>query len=136
MKNIASGHVLVHVPFVSGLFMFGRGLCSQYRTVKKNRWWKVFDFVFLSFTGFSTAKGDLVRSILYPKPVDFKFNRDTYLFVGVLGGIAALGFIYTVVLMVRLHYNLIPMNTLTFHQTYPALALCGLFDAFIITLYP
>ncbi|XP_064599544.1 polyamine-transporting ATPase 13A3-like isoform X2 [Liolophura sinensis] len=52
-------------------------------------------------TGFSTAKGDLVRSILYPKPVDFKFNRDTYLFIGVLAGISALGFIYTVVLMVR-----------------------------------
>ncbi|WAR15529.1 AT133-like protein [Mya arenaria] len=32
-------------------------------------------------TGFSTAKGELVRSILYPKPVDFRFNRDTYKFV-------------------------------------------------------
>ncbi|XP_060580434.1 polyamine-transporting ATPase 13A3-like [Ruditapes philippinarum] len=50
-------------------------------------------------TGFSTAKGGLVRSILYPKPVDFKFNRDTYKFVGILAGIALMGFIYTVVLM-------------------------------------
>ena len=26
-------------------------------------------------TGFNTAKGELVKSILFPKPVDFKFNR-------------------------------------------------------------
>ncbi|XP_061189779.1 polyamine-transporting ATPase 13A3-like [Saccostrea echinata] len=52
-------------------------------------------------TGFSTAKGELVRSILYPKPVDFKFNRDTYIFVAILAGIAGIGFIYTVVLMVQ-----------------------------------
>ena len=28
-------------------------------------------------TGFQTAKGDLVRSILYPKPMGFKFYRDS-----------------------------------------------------------
>lgn len=37
---------------------------------------------------------------MYPKPVDFKFNRDTYIFVGILAAIAGVGFIYTVVLMV------------------------------------
>ncbi|KAL5013798.1 hypothetical protein ScPMuIL_008068 [Solemya velum] len=52
-------------------------------------------------TGFATAKGQLVRSILYPKPVDFKFNRDTYIFVGVLAGISLAGFIFTVVLMIE-----------------------------------
>lgn len=52
-------------------------------------------------TGFTTAKGELVRSILYPKPVDFKFNRDTYIFVGALACIAGIGFIYTIVLMVQ-----------------------------------
>ncbi|XP_045161334.2 polyamine-transporting ATPase 13A3-like isoform X2 [Mercenaria mercenaria] len=52
-------------------------------------------------TGFSTAKGELVRSILYPKPVDFRFNKDTYKFVGILAGIALMGFIYTIVLMTR-----------------------------------
>ncbi|KAL3862286.1 hypothetical protein ACJMK2_008267, partial [Sinanodonta woodiana] len=49
---------------------------------------------------FSTAKGELVRLILYPKPVDFKFNRDTYKFVGVLAFIAFCGLVYTIVLMV------------------------------------
>lgn len=52
-------------------------------------------------TGFSTAKGELVRSILFPKPVDFKFNKDTYKFIGVLASIALMGFVYTIILMVR-----------------------------------
>ncbi|XP_046673122.1 polyamine-transporting ATPase 13A3-like isoform X2 [Homalodisca vitripennis] len=48
-------------------------------------------------TGFSTAKGNLVRSILYPTPVDFKFEQDSYKFVQMLAGIASVGFLYTVV---------------------------------------
>ncbi|XP_045583317.1 polyamine-transporting ATPase 13A3 isoform X2 [Procambarus clarkii] len=48
-------------------------------------------------TGFLTSKGSLVRSIMYPPPVDFKFQQDSYKFVGVLAGIASIGFIYTVV---------------------------------------
>lgn len=52
-------------------------------------------------SGFSTSKGELVRSIMYPKPADFKFERDTYIFVGVLAVIAGMGFIYTIVLEVR-----------------------------------
>ncbi|KAK7085699.1 hypothetical protein SK128_009333, partial [Halocaridina rubra] len=48
-------------------------------------------------TGFLTNKGSLVRSIMYPPPVDFKFQQDSYKFVGVLAGIASIGFIYTVV---------------------------------------
>ncbi|KAL3862281.1 hypothetical protein ACJMK2_008262, partial [Sinanodonta woodiana] len=51
--------------------------------------------------GFTTAKGELVRSILYPKPVDFKFNRDTYKFVGGLAAIALCGLVYTIVLMIN-----------------------------------
>jgi cation-transporting ATPase 13A3/4/5 len=48
-------------------------------------------------TGFSTAKGSLVRSIMYPPPVDFEFERDSYKFVGLLACIASIGFIYTVI---------------------------------------
>ncbi|XP_050437408.1 polyamine-transporting ATPase 13A3-like isoform X2 [Adelges cooleyi] len=47
-------------------------------------------------TGFHTSKGDLVRSILHPSPVDFEFERDSYKFVQVLSGIAAIGFVYTI----------------------------------------
>ncbi|KAJ8320795.1 hypothetical protein KUTeg_002382 [Tegillarca granosa] len=52
-------------------------------------------------TGFTTAKGELVRSILYPKPVDFQFNRHTYYYIGILAAIAGIGFIYTITLMVQ-----------------------------------
>lgn len=68
-------------------------------------------------TGFNTAKGKstkatkilfyndsvfliaggLVRSILYPPPVDFRFEKDSYRFVMLLAGIASVGFVYTVV---------------------------------------
>ena len=39
-------------------------------------------------TGFATTKGNLVRSIMYPAPVDFKFEEDSYKFVGFLTLIA------------------------------------------------
>nr|CAD7201549.1 unnamed protein product [Timema douglasi] len=48
-------------------------------------------------TGFSTAKGSLVRSIMYPPPVDFKFEHDSYRFVELLAAIASIGFVYTVI---------------------------------------
>jgi cation-transporting ATPase 13A2 len=46
-------------------------------------------------TGYLTSKGDLVRSILYPPPVDFQFESDSYKFILVLGFIATLGMAYT-----------------------------------------
>jgi cation-transporting ATPase 13A3/4/5 len=55
-------------------------------------------------TGFLTAKGSLVRSIMYPPPADFKFDQDSYKFIGILAAIAAIGFLYTLVLKVNLEY--------------------------------
>lgn len=52
-------------------------------------------------TGYLTTKGQLVRSILYPPPADFKFDQDSYKFIGILAFIAFLGFIHTVVSKVR-----------------------------------
>ncbi|XP_050685602.1 polyamine-transporting ATPase 13A3-like isoform X2 [Leptidea sinapis] len=49
-------------------------------------------------TGYNTSKGQLVRSILYPVPADFKFDRDSYKFIFILACIALLGLIYTVAL--------------------------------------
>ncbi|XP_064186142.1 polyamine-transporting ATPase 13A3 isoform X1 [Anguilla rostrata] len=60
-------------------------------------------------TGFSTAKGQLVRSILYPKPTDFKLYRDAYLFLLCLVAVAGIGFIYSIVLSVM---NNVPVNTI------------------------
>uniref|UniRef100_A0A8C3K8J5 Cation-transporting ATPase n=1 Tax=Calidris pygmaea TaxID=425635 RepID=A0A8C3K8J5_9CHAR len=51
-------------------------------------------------TGFNTAKGDLVRSILYPKPMNFKLYRDALRFLMCLIAFAAIGMIYTVCVFV------------------------------------
>ncbi|XP_042354315.1 polyamine-transporting ATPase 13A3-like isoform X1 [Plectropomus leopardus] len=58
-------------------------------------------------TGFSTEKGQLVRSILHPKPTDFKLYRDAYLFLLCLVGVAGIGFIYTIVLSIM---NKVPVK--------------------------
>ncbi|TFK00935.1 Thioredoxin domain-containing protein 11 [Platysternon megacephalum] len=47
-------------------------------------------------TGFNTAKGDLVRSILYPKPMNFKLYRDALRFLMCLIVLATIGMIYAV----------------------------------------
>ncbi|XP_059057929.1 polyamine-transporting ATPase 13A3-like isoform X1 [Achroia grisella] len=49
-------------------------------------------------TGYNTSKGQLVRSILYPVPADFKFDRDSYKFIIILAFLAALGLGYTIAL--------------------------------------
>ncbi|XP_014472469.1 PREDICTED: probable cation-transporting ATPase 13A3 isoform X2 [Dinoponera quadriceps] len=48
-------------------------------------------------TGFLTKKGALIAAILYPPPADFKFDQDSYKFIGILALIATCGFIYTIV---------------------------------------
>ncbi|XP_031430958.1 polyamine-transporting ATPase 13A3 [Clupea harengus] len=60
-------------------------------------------------TGFSTAKGQLVRSILYPKPTDFKLYRDAYLFLLCLVAVAGVGFIYSIILSIM---NKVPAKTI------------------------
>lgn len=52
--------------------------------------------------GFSTTKGALVRSMLFPKPMGFKFYRDSIRFILVLAGLAGLGFCASAVQFVRL----------------------------------
>ena len=54
-------------------------------------------------TAFQTAKGELVRTILFPKPVDFKFNRHIKQFIIIMAIIALSGFIYTVVIKINRH---------------------------------
>ncbi|KAI7905260.1 uncharacterized protein BX663DRAFT_430318 [Cokeromyces recurvatus] len=53
-------------------------------------------------TGFSTAKGALVRSMLFPKPNNFKFYRDSFRFIGVLSIIALIGFLISSINFIRL----------------------------------
>lgn len=51
-------------------------------------------------TGFLTSKGNLVRSILYPHPADFKFDQDSYRFIWILAFIALMGLLYTIIIKV------------------------------------
>lgn len=99
----------------------GEGCCGQ------NRWGdggivahsncfilvEFFFFQHLFFPGFSTEKGQLVRSILYPKPTDFKLYRDAYLFLLCLVGVAGIGFIYTIVLSVMNKVRFVPLLLVT-----------------------
>ncbi|KAH0626031.1 hypothetical protein JD844_000730 [Phrynosoma platyrhinos] len=52
-------------------------------------------------TGFSTSKGQLVCSILFPKPTDFRLYRDAYRFLLCLVGVAGIGMLYSVIRSVR-----------------------------------
>ncbi|KAK1925519.1 putative cation transporting ATPase [Papiliotrema laurentii] len=53
-------------------------------------------------TGFNTTKGALVRSMLFPKPMGFKFYRDSMNFIGVLTIIAGLGFAVSAVGFIKM----------------------------------
>ncbi|KAM6241044.1 polyamine-transporting ATPase 13A2 isoform 2-T4 [Porphyrio hochstetteri] len=58
-------------------------------------------------TGFCTAKGDLIASILYPKPVSFKFYKDAVKFVLFLAVLALVGTAYSILILVK---NQVPMG--------------------------
>ncbi|XP_036959731.1 cation-transporting ATPase 13A2 isoform X2 [Acanthopagrus latus] len=52
-------------------------------------------------TGFFTAKGNLVSSILYPQPTNFRFYQDSVKFLLILGCVALSGTIYSFVVLFR-----------------------------------
>ncbi|KAL2266535.1 hypothetical protein VTJ83DRAFT_5887 [Remersonia thermophila] len=53
-------------------------------------------------TGFNTTKGALVRSMLFPKPSGFKFYRDSFRYISVMGAVAIMGFLASLVNFIRL----------------------------------
>ncbi|KAK1929191.1 putative cation-transporting ATPase 13A3 [Phytophthora citrophthora] len=44
-------------------------------------------------TGFSTSKGELFRSIVFPKQISFEFERDSYRYLAILWAVAITAFI-------------------------------------------
>ncbi|XP_042128168.2 polyamine-transporting ATPase 13A2 isoform X7 [Peromyscus maniculatus bairdii] len=58
-------------------------------------------------TGFCTAKGGLVSSILHPRPISFKFYKHSMKFVAALSVLALLGTVYSIFLLCR---NRVPVN--------------------------
>ncbi|KAF9372781.1 hypothetical protein CPB97_001011, partial [Podila verticillata] len=53
-------------------------------------------------TGFNSTKGSLIRSMLFPKPKDFQFYRDSFRFIGILACIAFAGFLVSTVNFIRM----------------------------------
>ncbi|XP_050010109.1 polyamine-transporting ATPase 13A2 isoform X2 [Alexandromys fortis] len=60
-----------------------------------------------SLTGFCTAKGGLVSSILHPRPISFKFYKHSMKFVAALSVLALLGTVYSIFILYR---NRVPMK--------------------------
>ncbi|KAF9381204.1 hypothetical protein CPC16_009960 [Podila verticillata] len=52
--------------------------------------------------GFNTTKGTLIRSMLFPKPNNFQFYRDSFRFIGILAIIACGGFLISTINFVRM----------------------------------
>lgn len=57
-------------------------------------------------TGFATAKGRLVRSILYPKPSSFKIYADSFKFVAVMALFAIVGFLWSIAAFIKYNVDL------------------------------
>lgn len=53
-------------------------------------------------TGFTTTKGALVRSMMFPKPNGFRFYRDSFRYIGVMAMVALVGFSISAFNFVRL----------------------------------
>ncbi|XP_005344847.1 probable cation-transporting ATPase 13A5 [Microtus ochrogaster] len=62
-------------------------------------------------TGYNTAKGDLVRSILYPRPLNFKLYNEAFKFMVFLACIGVVGFFYA--LGVYMYHEVPPRETAT-----------------------
>ncbi|KAM9790632.1 polyamine-transporting ATPase 13A3-like isoform 1-T1 [Syngnathus typhle] len=62
-------------------------------------------------TGFSTKKGQLVHSILYPKPTIFKLHREATQFLMCMGVVGMIGFVYSIISNV---INELPVHTIIF----------------------
>ncbi len=68
--------------------LFAGTKCIQTRYYKGNA---VLGLVTL--TGFTTVKGELIRTMLFPKPSDFKFYADAFKFMVILALMAVCGFL-------------------------------------------
>ncbi|PWN18271.1 hypothetical protein BCV69DRAFT_285245 [Microstroma glucosiphilum] len=83
-------------------------------------------------TGWASSKGSLVKMMLFPKPIDFKFYSDAFKFLAILATIAALGFIGSCINFVitgidggEIALRLIDLVTIALPPALPAiLAIC------------
>lgn len=83
-------------------------------------------------TGFMTSKGALVRDILYPKALKFKFYKDSLKFVAIMGLVALIGFFISLPYMIKeglgpeyIIDKSLNLVTITIPPALPAAMTCG-----------
>lgn len=84
-------------------------------------------------TGFLTTKGSLIRDILYPKDIKFKFYSDGLKFVGIMAILACLVILGTIPLQYSLEVptgiiidRSLDLITVTVPPALPAAMSCGI----------
>ena len=79
-----------------------------------------------------TTKGNLVRDILYPREIKFKFYKDAMTFVGVMAMVAIVGFACTLPFMLgdvsplEMVDRSLDLVTVTVPPALPAAMTCGI----------
>jgi cation-transporting ATPase 13A3/4/5 len=108
--------------------LFGGTLVIQNRSLVVGE--PVFGLV--TSTGFLTTKGSLVRDILYPKEIKFKFYSDSMKFVAIMALISIVGFCGTLPIMIKIGTstanlidNSLNLITITVPPALPAAMSCG-----------
>ena len=56
-------------------------------------------------TGFNTTKGNLIRSILFPKAVDFKFKKDSIRYIFLMAILSIIGFVISLPFLIKSGMN-------------------------------
>ena len=79
-----------------------------------------------------TTKGSLVRDILYPREISFRFYTDGYKFVAIMAFLAILGFLCTVPIMLQIGTSIgnlidrsLDLLTICVPPALPAAMTCG-----------
>jgi len=65
----------------------------------------------VSSIGFDTEKGNLIRSILFPREVEFKFQKDSVRYIFFMGFLSVMGFVIALPFMIK---NNIPVIDIIF----------------------
>lgn len=89
-------------PDVARHFLFGGTKIIRARRPQDDKGDETSALGLVVRTGFNTTKGALIRSMLFPKPSGFKFYRDSFRYISVMAGIAAIGFSASLINFIRL----------------------------------
>ena len=96
-------------PEVSKCFLFGGTKIVRARRPQDNKDGEAIASAIVVRVGFSTTKGALVRSMLFPKPSGFKFYKDAFRYISVMALVAGIGFIASFANFVHLRVGLLEL---------------------------